>query len=329
MDGNILYNKIILNQDTIKSKDKTIFAKPFLKWAGGKSQLIPELSSRIPMLFSKENVIDTYIEPFVGGGAFFFYLKSKFDITKSYLFDINRELVIGYKVIQNNYKELIVALKELETNYMSKNEEERNNYFYSIRENYNNQINNFKYNHYNNEWIMRAAYLIFLNKTCFNGLFRQNIKGEFNVPWGKYKNPNICDKENLKRVNLALRDTEILCGDFSESSKFIKKYSLVYFDPPYRPITTTSSFTSYSKENFTEDDQVRLASFFSEMNKRGAYLLLSNSDPKNENTNDEFFDNLYKGFNIERVNAKRVINCDPKKRGEIKELIITNLKERG
>lgn len=326
MNDNILYNDRILNQDTIKSKDNTIFAKPFLKWAGGKSQLIPELSSRLPKVIIHTGIIDSYIEPFVGGGAFFFYLKSKFDIKNSYLFDINRELIIGYKVIQNDYKRLIDILKELQASYISKNEKDRYNYFYSIRRDYNNQINFFDYNEYNSEWIMRAAYLIFLNKTCFNGLFRQNIKGEFNVPWGKYKNPKICDKENLKQVNLALKNTEILYGDFSESSKYITKNSLVYFDPPYRPINPTSSFTSYSKENFTEEDQVRLADYFREIDKKGAYQILSNSDPKNENSKDDFFDNLYKGFNIERVNAKRVINCDPNKRGEIKELIITNFK---
>lgn len=310
----------------LKSKDNTVLAKPFLKWAGGKSQLIPELSSRLPKEITNSGKIDTYVEPFVGGGAFFFYLKSKFEIKTSYLFDINRELVVGYKTIQNNYKELILLLQEIESEYLQKDDDGRKEYFYNVREKYNKQILSFDYSNYNNKWIERASYLIFLNRTCFNGLFRQNSKGEFNVPCGKYKNPTICDKNNLKKVNSALQNTEIICGDFSESSNYVIKNSLVYFDPPYRPLTTTSSFTSYSKEDFGEEDQIRLAHYFKELDKRGAYLILSNSDPKNEDPNDDFFDILFKDFFIERVNAKRSINCDPKKRGEIKELIIRNFK---
>jgi len=309
---------------TIKSADNTIFAKPFLKWAGGKSQLIPELSSRLPKDILNTGIIDSYIEPFVGGGAFFFYLKSRFQINNSYLFDINRELIVGYKVIQNDPKELINHLKILEIEYTSKNEEERKSYYYTIRDRYNSQVNSFDYINYNTSWIERASHMIFLNRTCFNGLFRQNRNGEFNVPHGRYKNPKICDKENIRKVNLALKNTEIICGDFSDSLKYVNNNSLVYFDPPYRPLTKTSSFTSYSKEEFTDDDQIRLSKFYKELDEKGAYLILSNSDPKNEDTKDDFFDNLYKGFTIERVNAKRIINCDPNKRGEIKELIIRN-----
>ena len=309
---------------TINSYDQTVFAKPFLKWAGGKSQLIPELSSRLPKEVIDTGKIDTYVEPFVGGGAFFFYLKSRFHITNSFLFDINRELIVGYKVLQNDPKELINQLKELESEYINKNEEERKEYYYTIRDKYNSQIGSFDYNNYNPNWIERASHMIFLNRTCFNGLFRQNKNGEFNVPHGRYKNPKICDKENIKKVSLALKNTEIICGDFLESLKYVNNNSLVYFDPPYRPLTRTSSFTSYSKEEFTDNDQIRLSEFYKELNKKGAFLILSNSDPKNEDPKDEFFDNLYKDFTIERVNAKRIINCDPTKRGEIKELIIRN-----
>ncbi|HNR43908.1 MAG TPA: DNA adenine methylase [Methanofastidiosum sp.] len=309
---------------TINSYDQNIIAKPFMKWAGGKSQLIPELTSRLPKEIIDTGKIDTYIEPFVGGGAFFFYLKSRFQINNSYLFDINRELIVGYKVLQNNPKELINHLNILEIEYIDKNEEERKNYYYEIRDRYNSQINSFDYINYNAKWIERASHMIFLNRTCFNGLFRQNKNGEFNVPHGRYKNPRICDKENITKVNLALKNTEIICGDFSDSLKYVNNNSLVYFDPPYRPLTKTSSFTSYSKEEFNDNDQVRLSEFYKELDKKGAYLILSNSDPKNEDSKDDFFDNLYKGFTIERVNAKRIINCDPNKRGEIKELIIRN-----
>jgi len=311
---------------TIKAYDQTIAAKPFLKWAGGKTQLVPKLSTKLPKEIIDTGVIDSYIEPFVGGGAFFFYLKSRFQINNSFLLDINRELLIGYQAIQNNPKELIDELRNLESEYIGKNEEERKNYYYKIRDKYNIQISSFDFSNYNSAWIERASHMIFLNRTCFNGLFRLNKNGEFNVPHGRYKNPRICDKENIKRVNLALKNTEIICGDFSKSSKYVKNNSLVYFDPPYRPLTKTSSFTSYSKEEFTDNDQIRLAEFYIELDRKGAYLILSNSDPKNEDPKDDFFDELYKNFIIERVGAKRIINCDPKKRGEIKELIIRNYK---
>ncbi|HOI76960.1 MAG TPA: DNA adenine methylase [Methanofastidiosum sp.] len=313
-----------ISGNTIKSADNTIIAKPFLKWAGGKSQLIPELSSRLPKNIINTEVIVSYIEPFVGGGAIFFYLKSRFQINNSYLFDINKELIVGYKVLQNDPKELINHLKNLEIEYISKNEEERKSCYYTIRDRYNSQVNSFDYINYNTGWIERASHMIFLNRTCFNGLFRQNRNGEFNVPHGRYKNPKICDKENIRKVNLALKNTEIICGDFTDSLKYANNNSLVYLDPPYRPLTKTSSFTSYSKEEFTDEDQIRLSKFYKELDEKGAYLILSNSDPKNEDPKDDFFDNLYKDFTIERVNAKRIINCDPNKRGEIKELIIRN-----
>jgi DNA adenine methylase len=200
----------------------------------------------------------------------------------------------------------------------------RKEYYYHIRDKYNKQIENFNYSSFNDEWIERTAYLIFLNKTCFNGLFRHNKKGEFNVPFGRYKNPSIYDKENIVKVNKALKDTEIFCGDFTSSSEYIQKGSFVYLDPPYRPLNRTSSFTSYSKDGFFDEDQVRLSMFFEQKDKLGAYLMLSNSDPKNKDINDHFFDDLYKKYNINRIPAKRHINSDASKRGKINELIITN-----
>ncbi len=189
----------------------------------------------------------------------------------------------------------------MEKEYHKKSEEKRKEFYYDVRDNYNLQMNDFDYDNYNDEWIERASYLIFLNKTCFNGLFRQNKKGGFNVPFGKYKNPTICDSKNIKEVSIALKDTEIFCADFSEAEKYVKKDSFVYLDPPYRPLNKTSSFTSYTKDGFVDDDQIRLAKFFNEMDKRSAYIMLSNSDPKNEDPNDEFFDELYANYNIERV----------------------------
>lgn len=299
-------------------------AKPFLKWAGGKTQLLVDLSKRIPSKFKESNHIKRYCEPFVGGGAFFFYLKNKYKIEEAVLLDINEELILAYKVIQQNQEELINQLEKIEKAYLSKNEEERKKYYYEIRSRYNAQKKDFDFNKYNSRWVERTKYLMFLNKTCFNGLFRLNSKGEFNVPFGRYKHPTICDEKNIEAVHKALKNVIVLSGDFEKSDKYIKKNTFVYFDPPYKPISSSSYFTSYSKKGFNDEDQKRLAGFYKKMDKRGAYLLLSNSDPKNEDHDNDFFDTLYKEFSIERVDANRFINCDPSKRGAIKELIIKN-----
>lgn len=301
-----------------------IGAKPFLKWAGGKTQLLDELARRLPVKIKSTKKIERYIEPFIGGGAMFFYLKNNFQIKKSYLFDINEELVLSYKVIKEHPSELIKLLLNMRKNYLKRDSEERKKYYYQKRDKFNKQMKNFDYDKYNYSWIVRAAHLIFLNKTCFNGLFRQNRKGEFNVPHGSYKNPSICDKENILAVNTALENTEVMCGDFETSRKYVTKNSFIYLDPPYRPLNGTANFTNYSKDGFTEEDQKRLAKYYKGMVERGAYLILSNSDPTNEKKEDNFFDRLYSSFHIDRVLAKRIINCDASKRGEIRELIITN-----
>lgn len=301
-------------------------AKPFLKWTGGKKQILPELESRIPMEIRNTGIINRYVEPFVGGGAFFFLLKNKYQVRQTFLIDINRELVLAYKTIQKNPLDLIRKLKDLEENFFKLSAKDRKGLFYEIRGLYNDQMKNFDYKNFNEDWVERSAFMIFLNKTCFNGLFRQNSKGEFNVPYGDYKNSKICDAENIIEVSKALYGSEIINGDFEISEKFIKEKTFVYFDPPYRPLSITSAFTRYSKENFNDEDQIRLAKFYKEMNDRGAYLMLSNSDPKNEDPEDNFFDDLYKSFNIERILANRVINRNGDKRGKIKEIIIINYK---
>lgn len=308
----------------VKREMELANAKPFLKWAGGKTQLLPEFEKRLPSSVKKDKVIKSYIEPFIGGGAMFFFLKRNYHVKKSFLFDINPELIIGYKTIQNNSKELIKILNRMEKEYLKKSEKCRKEFYYKVRDSYNLQINGFDYSNYNSEWIKRTSYLIFLNKTCFNGLFRQNKKGEFNVPFGRYKNPTICDQKNISQVSIALKNAKIFCADFNESDQYINEDSFVYLDPPYRPLNKTSNFTSYAKDGFDDEDQRRLSSFFEKMDRRGAHLMLSNSDPKNEDPDDEFFDTLYSEYNIERVPAKRHINCDASKRGEIKELIIRN-----
>lgn len=299
-------------------------AKPFLKWAGGKKQLLKEFQKLLPKEILENKKIDNYVEPFVGAGALFFYLKNNYNIKNSVLIDINKELIISFKVIQENYKNLINELHLLEDNYLSKTENQRKEYYYQIRSAYNTQMNDFDYDNYNDSWVCRAKYLIFLNKTGFNGLFRQNKRGEFNVPMGRYVNPTICDEKNLIATHKALKNTKIICGDFTLAETYIKENSFVYFDPPYKPLSKTSNFTTYSKSGFNDDDQYRLAEFFRKMDDKGAFLMLSNSDPKNNNPNDDFFEKLYTGFEVIRVPAKRFINCNTSKRGLLNELIIRN-----
>ncbi len=303
---------------------ETINARPFLKWAGGKTQLLIEFQNRLPESIREKKLINNYIEPFIGGGAMFFFLKRNYEVKNSIIMDINKELIIGYKTLKNDYNAVIDKLCAIEETYLKKTDDKRKEFYYKIRDDYNEQMKDFDYKNYGENWIDRTSFLIFINKTCFNGLFRQNLKGGFNVPFGRYKNPKICDKDNIIEVGKALKNTEIINGDFTLSSHYIEKESLVYLDPPYRPLNKTSNFTSYSKDGFDDNDQHRLAQFFKEMDKKGAYLMLSNSDPKNEDPDDEFFDNLYKEYKIERVPAKRFINCDASKRGEINELIIRN-----
>ncbi|HMK54014.1 MAG TPA: DNA adenine methylase [Methanobacteriaceae archaeon] len=308
---------------TLKNSQSTE-ARPFLKWVGGKTQIIGELESRLPIHIQKSRVIERYVEPFLGGGALFFYLNANYQIKQSLIMDANPELIMAYQVIQQDPYHLVDILSEIETNHLEKSGEDRKSNYYQIRDVYNHQMRELDYGNYSSEWIQKTAYLIFLNKTGYNGLYRLNSSGGFNVPFGRYKNPTICDEVNLKLVHQALQKTKILCADFTLAQDFIEKETLVYMDPPYRPLNTTSHFTDYSAGGFGEDDQKRLAQFYQDMNTRGSHLILSNSDPKNEDPDDEFFDELYRDYNIERVPAKRNINSDINGRGKINELIIRN-----
>lgn len=304
--------------------NKRYNAKPFLKWVGGKTQLLTDLEARLPQRIKATGTIDKYIEPFVGGGALFFYLKSKYIIKKSYLIDNNEDLVLAYKVVQKSSIVLINELKKLQKAYLKLDDNDRTKYYYQIREAYNKQKISITYQKFEKAWIKRAAYIIFLNKTCFNGLFRQNSSGEFNVPHGRYRNPTICDFKNINEASRALKNTKIICGDFSKCKKLATAETLVYFDPPYRPLNATSSFTAYTKNGFCDNEQTRLANLYKELSQKNVYMLLSNSDPTNENKKDRFFDNIYSDFRIDRVLANRMINCNGEKRGQIKELLIVN-----
>jgi DNA adenine methylase len=302
-------------------------ARPFLKWAGGKTQLLDEFSRRLPEDL-KKGKITRYVEPFIGGGAFFFYLNQRFSFEQCYICDANEELTLSYRVIKTDTKKLIADLETLQTDYLSKNDEERESFFYEVRDAFNQKLPGINFKKYNSEWIERTAQIIFLNRTCYNGLFRVNRKGEFNVPFGRYKNPEILNEDNLKDVATLLKTTRILPGDFTRCRKFVDNHTFVYFDPPYRPLNETSSFTSYSKGGFSDTDQVRLFAFFRELDEKGAKVMLSNSDPRNENPDDSFFDDLFAGYSIERVPAKRIINCNGARRGDISELVITNYEKR-
>jgi DNA adenine methylase len=302
-------------------------ARPFLKWAGGKTQLLNEFSKRLPKELT-EGRITKYVEPFIGGGAVFFYLNQRFSFEKSYIYDVNEELILSYRVIKHSVKKLIAELETLESAYLSRSDKKREEFFYEVRDAFNQKLPEIDFKNYSAEWVERAARIIFLNRTCYNGLFRVNRKGEFNVPFGRYKDPEILDEDNLEDIAILLKTTQIKLGDFTQCREYVDDHTFVYVDPPYRPLNQTSSFTSYSRHGFSDKDQVRLVEFFKELDKKGAKIMLSNSDPKNENPDDSFFDDLYADYSIGRVPARRMINCDGARRGNINELIITNYRQK-
>ena len=296
---------------------KTQKMRPFVKWAGGKGQLLAEIEKYYPF---KDGKITKYAEPFVGGGAVLFDILSKFDLEDVYISDINAELINTYRIIRDDIDELVAMLMVMQSEFVPMDTAHRKVYYMARRE----RFNDLKVNGNESVNIEKAALMIFLNKTCFNGLFRVNKKGLFNVPMGSYKNPMICDEENLRAVSEKLQNVKIVCGDYRESADFVDENTFVYFDPPYRPITDTASFTAYTENLFDDEEQIQLARFVDDMHKKGAKVVISNSDPKNSNTEDDFFDNIYSAHKIKRVEATRMINCNSEARGKIKELLISN-----
>lgn len=297
-------------------KSKSVTLKPFVKWVGGKSQLVDEIEKMLPT--DGEKVLTKYAEPMVGGGALFFSILSKYDFNELYISDINAELINAYQVVKNDVDNLIAKLNEMQMLFLPMDENGRKYFYYTVRERFNSTTLTEE------TATEKAAQFIFLNKTCFNGLYRVNRKGEFNVPMGAYKNPTICDDENLRNIHEALQNVTIVCGDYTFSKSFIDKNTFVYLDPPYRPISETSGFTSYNSDVFDDNEQIRLSKFIDEINLVGAKIVLSNSDPKNVNEDDNFFDDLYKNYKINRVAASRAINSKGDKRGKINELLICN-----
>lgn len=295
-------------------QETRIGLKPVVKWAGGKRQLLSIIDKNLPIEL-KKGEIKTYIEPFLGGGAMFFHIVQNYNVEKVILNDINKELMNVYRVIRDDVNSLIKYLKNVEDEYLYLNDENRKKYFYNKRQDYN--MNK-------KEDVETAGKFIFLNRTCFNGLYRVNKKGEFNVPYGRYKNPTILDEVNLTNVSLVLKDVKLYSVDFENIKKYVDDKTFVYFDPPYRPLDATSNFTSYSRSQFNDDEQKRLKNFYEKLDKKGAKLLLSNSDPKNTDVNDDFFDKLYRDYNIKRVFANRMINSNGNNRGKVTELLISN-----
>lgn len=298
-------------------------ARPFLKWAGGKGQLLDKFKELYPKQL-KQKKIKTFYEPFLGSGAVFFDIAQNYDIESAYLYDINEELILTYQVIQKDVSKLLDFLYRYQKNYLKLDKKQRQEFFYDQRTNYNLQRFNIDYNKYSEQWFPRAAQFIFLNRTCFNGLYRVNSKGEFNSPAGDYENPTICDEQNLMAVHQVLQIAEIKKADFRQVVADLKDKSFVYFDPPYRPISKTANFKAYNKQDFSDNEQIQLAKLFRQLDIKGIKIMLSNSDPKNNDPTDNFFDELYSNFYIFRVPARRMINSDPTKRGTINEIVVTN-----
>jgi DNA adenine methylase len=295
-------------------------ARPFLKWAGGKTQLLSVLIESLPPR-PKDGY--NYAEAFLGGGALFFELTNRGWIKTATLNDANPELILCYKTIRDSLAPVLVELRKIEDSF-SKNLELQSDFFYQAREEWNSEICESVDFYPKKDVVRRVALTIFLNKTCYNGLFRVNRKGEFNTPFGKYKNPTICDEANLRSVSESLQNVELLCGDYSDLNSEKVSFDFIYFDPPYRPLTTSASFTAYNKSGFNDENQRELADFVENVSKKGTQILLSNSDPKVANPDDEFFDELYEGFHIKRILASRMINSKGDGRGKITEILVSN-----
>lgn len=298
-------------------------AKPFLKWAGGKRQLLATINGRFPSQLP-QGQIRRYIEPFVGGGAVFFHVAGRYPVAEFYLSDINPELILAYRTVQRDVDALIARLAELETDFLSLETADQEPFYYEIRHQFNQQRRTIDYKQFSPDWVRRTAWLIFLNRTGYNGLFRVNSSGGFNVPFGRYQRPKICYPKRLTAVAKTLRSVTIRQGSYQQWAGCADEHTFVYFDPPYRPISATASFNSYSRHPFDDDAQLDLANFFRQLDHQGAKLMLSNSDPKNIDPDDDFFDKAYNGYTIERIPATRQINSKSDQRGPINELLITN-----
>lgn len=295
-------------------------AKPFVKWVGGKGQLISQLVDLLPSDFAQWQDV-TYIEPFVGGGAFFFHMLRHYgNITRAVINDVNPDLIKCYSVVKEQPGQLIQALEEIQAEYYAlPDEPKRQQFFLEKRAEFNTKSLSLLDN---------SKLFIFLNRTCFNGLYRVNKKGLFNVPFGKYVKPTICDKETIMADSRLLQRVEILNGDYSATLDKAEGKTLFYFDPPYRPLSSTSSFNDYTKDSFNDDEQRRLKEFCDRIHAAGHFFMLSNSDCFAKDGKDRFFDDLYAAYTIERVWASRSVNANPAKRGKLTEILVRNFGEK-
>lgn len=301
-------------------------AKPFLKWAGGKSQLLEQFKNYYPLEL-KNGTLKNYVEPFLGGGAVFFEILQTFPIEIAYLSDCNQDLILTYRVIQQQLDTLLEHLADYQKCYDHTEQNQRNEWFLARRQQFNQQRTEIDYQKLSDHAVVRAALFITLNKTCFNGLFRLNSKGAFNVPYGKYKTVTLFDEANLIAVNKLLQKAEIVTAEYTQCANRVNTHSFVYFDPPYRPISATAHFTTYTGFEFKDREQLQLANFFRQLDEqKSAKLMLSNSD--SNHPSDNFFEQAYLGYNRYKISAHRAINCKGKKRGKITELLITNYLDR-
>lgn len=290
--------------------------KPFVKWAGGKYNLSDKILGIAEKYIDIEN-IDTYIEPFVGGGGMLFSISNKYSFDKIIISDINKELINTYIQIRDKLEEVISNLSEIEFNYNSLDTiDEKKDFYYKLRDDFNNNIEK----NIIDTW--QASLFISLNKLDFNGLYRVNSKGLFNVPFGQRKKANIFEIENLKSVSDFLKNIEIYNMDYTECIKYVDNNSLVYFDSPYRPLPGSNSFTTYTKSSFNDKNQKELSKVCNEVISLGGKFILSNSDPKQIDENDNFFDDLYKDYFINRIEASRNIGANSSSRGNVSEIVV-------
>ncbi|MBA4409705.1 MAG: modification methylase [Odoribacter sp.] len=298
-------------------------ATPIIKWAGGKTKVLKQLITKFPFELHYGK-IRNYYEPFFGGGAVFFNIIQNYNIQNCVLSDVNEELMLFYNVVKKDPNKLLSFVEKYQSNYDRLTDSDKEKFYYEIRNTYNIERFNIDFNDYSYLFVPRAAQMLFLNKTCYNGLFRQNLRGEFNVPFGKNYKTNIVDKNNLYKVSKTLENVSLLCTDFQEICEKIEdRDSFVYLDPPYRPINKSARFTNYHMSNFIDNDQFRLAEIFKKLNEKNVKLMLNNSC---SNTYDDsgVIENFYKDFQISYINTSSTMSSISSKRKKINELIITN-----
>ena len=297
-------------------------ARPFLKWVGGKSQLLGQFAQLLPDALH-QHWQGRYFEPFLGGGAMLFEVLGRFRPTQTTASDLNRDLILCYRTIRDQLDSLLHELRPLAESYLVADQAARDELYYQVREQFNQAVNTEPTT---SAHALRAAQLLFLNKTCFNGLYRVNRQGGFNTPSGAWKQnrPLICDEQNLRAVSAVLQSVRLECAAYDWIEAEVQAGDFVYFDPPYRPLSATSNFKSYTAGDFGDEQQRQLAACFARLVKQGAFVMLSNSDPRSVNPEDSFFEELYAGFQIRRVQASRMVNAKAAGRGRISEIVVTS-----